>query len=247
MLTTKALFGPWVGEFGYELFRWQGHLRALSEKCSESVVVCRAGHEVLYRDFASKIIPFDPKGTNQNGPLCDNALNFPVPESLNKHTHFLGTDRRFLNDAFVRPKYIRLGSGSKNGLRLFHIRKKCSDRDWPIENWVKLMSSVSNERVAFVGSREQSLCLDGFADMRGIPLEQLADIVSGAEYIVGPSSGVMHFATLCGCKQIVWSHKGNLNRYKCDWNPFGTPVEFLDAGGFSPSVEYIAGAINKCH
>lgn len=206
MLASKVLFGPWIGEFGYELFRWQGHLRALSEKHSESIVICRSGH-----------------------------------------VRFLGTDRRFLNDNFVRPKYIKLGSGPQNGLRLFHIRKKCSDRDWPVENWTKLMSSISGENVAFVGSREQSLCPDGFTDMRGIPLEQLADVLSGAKYIVGPSSGVMHFATLCGCKQIVWSHKGNLNRYKRDWNPFGTPVEFLDAGGFSPSVEYIAGAINKCH
>jgi hypothetical protein len=50
--------GPWVGEFGFELFFWQGHLRAFASKYEHVIVAGRAGHEALYTDFCHEYRPF---------------------------------------------------------------------------------------------------------------------------------------------------------------------------------------------
>lgn len=50
--------GPWVGEFGFELFFWQGHLRALASKYDRVIVSGRPGHEMLYMDFCDEFRPF---------------------------------------------------------------------------------------------------------------------------------------------------------------------------------------------
>ena len=55
----KLLAGPWVGEFGWELFGWQGFLRehVQKNKYDEVIIASRPGHEVLYSDFCTKFLP----------------------------------------------------------------------------------------------------------------------------------------------------------------------------------------------
>jgi hypothetical protein len=45
-----AIFGPWVGEFGWEMMKWQPGIRGYAEKFPERylVVISEPGHEVLY-------------------------------------------------------------------------------------------------------------------------------------------------------------------------------------------------------
>ena len=47
--------GPWVGEFGWELFAWQAYVRALSRHFPRTLIVCRKTSEALYEDFATDI------------------------------------------------------------------------------------------------------------------------------------------------------------------------------------------------
>jgi len=45
--------GPWIGEFGWELTRWQGAVRKRSKESGlYTIVMSRPGHQVLYADFA---------------------------------------------------------------------------------------------------------------------------------------------------------------------------------------------------
>jgi hypothetical protein len=55
-----VIAGPWIGEFGWELFCWQGFLRRYAKQFDRTIVVCRTGHDVLYDDFAHTIMHFDP-------------------------------------------------------------------------------------------------------------------------------------------------------------------------------------------
>ena len=52
--------GPWVGEFGWELFAWQAYVRALSRHFEETIIICRANSTALYRDFATRTIVYNP-------------------------------------------------------------------------------------------------------------------------------------------------------------------------------------------
>ena len=56
--TTKILIaGPWVGEFGWELFAWQGYIRSLASEFDKVVCIGRPGHDILYEDFVDTYIP----------------------------------------------------------------------------------------------------------------------------------------------------------------------------------------------
>ena len=56
MESKHLLAGPWVGEFGWELFVWQAYIRSLSEIYDETYVICRKSSEPLYKDFTDKFI-----------------------------------------------------------------------------------------------------------------------------------------------------------------------------------------------
>ena len=54
------IIGPWVGEFGWELFSWQGYCRAISKKYEKVIVISRPGNNFLYSDFCDIYLPFEP-------------------------------------------------------------------------------------------------------------------------------------------------------------------------------------------
>ncbi|MBC8409398.1 MAG: hypothetical protein H8E12_11860 [Rhodobacteraceae bacterium] len=55
-----VIFGPWVGEFGWELFAWQGYIRQIAKSFDFVVVIGRPGNNFLYVDFSDIFIPFNP-------------------------------------------------------------------------------------------------------------------------------------------------------------------------------------------
>ena len=52
--------GPWIGEFGWELFSWQSFCRSASSRFDYTVVIGRTGHDYLYEDFCDKYYSSDP-------------------------------------------------------------------------------------------------------------------------------------------------------------------------------------------
>ena len=59
---SKLIVGPWVGEFGWELYAWQGYIRALSRNFEHTTIISRPGSEALYSDFCDKFVPWSPTG-----------------------------------------------------------------------------------------------------------------------------------------------------------------------------------------
>ena len=76
--------GPWVGEFGWEVARWQGAVRKCSKESGlYTIVMSRPGHQVLYRDFADQFWELPQSFLDARLiPQCDHvrpAVGDPMP------------------------------------------------------------------------------------------------------------------------------------------------------------------------
>ena len=104
---------------------------------------------------------------------------------------------------------------------------------------------------ASIGSEKHSEHIEGTFDCRGFDLESVADILTNCRMIIGPSSGPMHFASLCKCPQLVWTGnknglgRGNREKYEKKWNPFGVDVHVCEDGGWNPDVDFILEEFDK--
>ena len=268
MSQSVLVAGPWVGEFGYELFRWQGHLRALAPKYDRVIVASRPGHELLYKDFAD-FVPVDTDPNPCEGPFNDVNLD-PTPyiEKVFGHIPYYHSIHPCVKFSDSQPtKYIPFGQGSDSMPYdiVFHARgitiedqaamvkdhtKMKLNRNWPEESWNELVTEFHNHgfTMACIGDPRSAWKLPHCTDMRGIPLHDLADLLGNSDWIIGPSSGPMHFASLCKCKQLVWGTPHLHARYEQLWNPFGTYVRLMECDEqWNPSVGDVIYEFLKCN
>lgn len=232
-MKPRCLFaGPWVGEFGHELFNWQGLLRSAAREYDRVVVASRRGHGVLYEDFASEYVEFE-----SNAEDCSYAANSAVrPEKCNIPEMFsLPPDCDVILPSRIprcQPVYARYGhAGAHGGYDIvLHVRqilgKSKSRRNWPLARWEELLPRLREmtASICCIGRSTGAACLDRVADERDVPLGRLADILANSRLVIGTSSGPMHFASLCGCPHVVWTGEPYVaHRYRKAWNPFNTP------------------------
>ena len=267
MKNKTLIAGPWVGEFGWELFAWQGYIRSLARNFDKTVIISRTLSKELYSDFCDEFYSFDKitgladsffmhdmdlstafKSVIQenNIPLKNTTVCFPRRIGFPPETHY--EEQINFGDISVKPKYITFGK--KNDIKydyVFHIRNRQlrKEDNWSIENWKKLAKSLNSDRIVCVGTKRESGWLEGTIDARDKNLKEVFDILRNTKCAFGPSSGPMHLASLCGCPHIVWSKKENRTRYKVNWNPLQTPVLFLDEYSWHPSAEYIYQAYKR--
>lgn len=249
--------GPFLGEFGWELMKWQGHLRYLS-KTKDIHVNCMLGRDFLYKDFAKEI--------------NSNCVSFREPNMWSPHHRLMGIpedslqpSKKICENPNLPQKFIQYGSKRYGGNFDYEVvihARKCSrsgdsitgDRDY--RHWKELVERLGVE--ACIGSPEESEYIEGVEDdLRGIPLRALADVLANTKLLISPSSGVVHFASLCDCPHLVWSDKRkwnvggikttNWNRYKKHWNPLNTECVIIDdePDPWQPSVDRILKAIEK--
>lgn len=255
---STLLAKPWIGEFGHELFGWQGHLRTIAGNYDKVCVSSRSGNEYLYSDFCTEFIPFDPKGTEtsthflkdinrEDSDFVENIYKGRVGDVMEARTQYNNGS----------PKFVKLGRTDKRYAYDIVVHPRSTDkwdtgyRNWPLDKWNEFIERFSDYRIALVGTCSQSLSLKGVTDHRDKSLTTLGRIMASSKSCVGPSSGPIHFASLCGCPHVVWSgNEGgqmirNRDRYERHWNPFITPVTMIDNEGWQPSVETVARALRR--
>lgn len=252
----KKLFaGPFVGEFGHELFCYHGKIRRMAKEFDFTTVICTSGKEILYEDFADEIIIYSPetyepdcsvnKGITQNFPTPDNTYNAYIPPN---------TQLIPLYDP--EQDFIPLGNGTSELPYdyIFAARQtnkiNTGYRDWDPKKWDELADKLikSGKRIASIGLASMSYHVKGTDNLLDIPLKELANIISSSNMVVGGSSGPMHFTTLCKTKHLVWSGdniKINRLRYEDWWNPFKVEVLWIDAPEWNPTVEEIYNKIRN--
>ena len=254
----RLFAGPFIGEFGWELFAWHAHLRFITEKrgYTEVTVASRPGHELLYEDFA-KFVPFpveaedtcffQAKGVTHPGWIFgEKRETDDYISGKERIIRYVPTDPS-VPAQFKRQKFICFGN-QDNSLRydyLFHVRQKpgWSDRDWLTPLWGKLRDGLEG-RIGCIGSQRAAGWVEGTDDLRGVPLKVLANVLRSSRMLIGPSSGPMHFAALCRCPTLVWTPEQNKRRLKKHWNPFDVPVRLI-IGGWRPPVERVLAEINS--
>lgn len=238
--TLTAIFaGPFCGEFGWELFGFQGYLRAMSDRTEQNIVVCsRPGHEALYEDFAAGYVAFTPPDKQPDvfrmHGIKPDAFRNVVPEGfqwLNPVTDIPSDWRKgcpVVHDQRFIPFGKTVLKSQKRYDILIHARNRNrswtrEDRNWPHEKWMELLSTLSSEmRVGWIGTKAEAMARGGpDEDLRGLSLKKLIEVMSHSHLVIGPSSGPMHLASLCRVPHVVWSGNArDVIRYRERWNPF---------------------------
>jgi hypothetical protein len=238
----KPLVSVFVGEFGHELFCYQGRMRWLSQFFPKTIIYTRKGHGFLYKDFAeTRTIEAtgDTAGVHcrKYQDLGLDKENLIPPQSEIAHYH---PNRPELWKK-IEQRFIKYGGDGIKFDYILHARNTnkwgTGYKDWGYDNWKKLISKLDGT-IAMVGKKDSSLWIDRTMDLTDIPLVNLAEILGSAKMFIGSCSGVSHFATLCGTKKLIWGEKINQQRHEKYWNPFNTEVTYLPKG-YKPTVEEV--------
>jgi hypothetical protein len=259
---SSVLFaGPWIGEFGWELMNWQGFVRKTAAGYDKVIVSCRKGNEGLYKDFCSEFVFHTIAGDFE----CNIAHNIRNPKEMERVLSLIPEGADVLRPMgflpLKRQHFITFGRATSELAYdiIFHPRGRTfgTVRNWDLAKWNELITLCVNAgyRVACIGIKEATLDLDltiGYDDKRDIPLEETFDLFTSSRLVIGPSSGPMHLASLCGTPHLVWTDKkkharGRVNRDKYEWwwNPHNAKAIVLDSEGFDPAVSTVYKEINS--
>ena len=185
--------GPWVGEFGWELFAWQGYVRALSKKFDHTVVISRPNSGPLYEDFCNVFHEHAPVGgivdsffmhgidfkkelkknviKNQIKLEKNTTLFVPRRIGFPPFTHF--TQPVIFGEHIIKPEYKVYGSEKESKYDyVFHIRNRQSVRsedNWSTDNWHEFRALLgSDKKIACIGTKEESGWIEDTEDLRNI-------------------------------------------------------------------------------
>lgn len=263
-MKKHLIAGPWVGEFGWELFCWQSHLRAISYQFDHVTVLGPAGHKPIYEDFVDDYRVYPPHPIPNARPDCQNLivdgkkwqmLRGAMGTHSNSRTTWLQPkDVPVKWDPVPRlkvsSKFIRFGSdpGMWTGRFdvVFHARSRqwSPERNWPKGNWFELHAEIGNANSCVgIGTEKEAMRLT-CDDYRGESLKDQMFALHHAQLCVGPSSGPMALALLCGCPVVTWSgNRKDVPRFESVWNPFGVKVKLLET--WQPSVKSVLAAVEE--
>jgi hypothetical protein len=244
--------GPWVGEFGWELMNWQGWIRALAPRYERVVVCSRASSEALYRDVADQFLPHRIEGKADH-VVCRQVRN---PEEVERVNREIPADADVLRPLVYVPRsaqqFVQLGAplDTPSCDVLIHARQKSehAQRNWSRDHWIQLCEALQADgwRVGAVGLSGATLDVPGVEEFRDLPLERTLDVIRSARAVLGPSSGPMHLASLCGTPHLVWTNRGiyrmgitSREKYESWWNPLATPVQVIETDAFDPPPEQV--------
>lgn len=248
--------GPWVGEFGWELCWWNPFLRKLAKNYDRIIVSGPGESEYLY-EFADQYISLKVKSiTYIVGKLLEpdpqvDADTIVRPIDVFKYQGVEEFLRQRRSKIMANMEWKNLGNadGTKRYDVLYAFRppKSYQGKLIPGKEYPK---QLCNDLIKQLLDAGLSLCcygdydnyyVDGTDDIRGQPLVLQCGLLARAKCAVGPSSGTIHLASLCGCPHITW-YAGALNlkkRYETEWNPLNTSVCFVCHGRFPSPNEVV--------
>jgi hypothetical protein len=237
--------GPDIGmEFGWMLMRWQAKIRYMSGNFDETYVITTHDRMFAYEDFAKQYIRITSDYQPDMWRLRDCEITYLHPNKV--------LCQSVGNDKFVKfgKKIVKFNeiNNKTEMLRCIavHMRKKQDGREWGESKWQEFFEGLQKETKLPVISIGSNLWVH---KAHKYWENQSQDILASSVLCIGPSSGAMHLASLCGCEHLVWTDnkkwnlgfkKGtNRERYETAWNPLNTPVTVIDSHGWNPPVDVI--------
>ena len=244
-----VLFGPCISELGWETMSWQSWCRKEAAKYKKVYACSFIESEYLYSDFA-EFIPHDGTVRELWGPdkrdVDFSVVNFDIPADVDEQILPIwaldskGTFARFGSVPDDTYSYLIHARGIETHGQSF--------KNYPRDQW-DIVVSMLPENAACIGTIDD-MHIAGTVDLRGIPLSDLANYMSGSDVIIGGSSGPMVFAGLCGTPRVVWgpsiaSGDSLEKRFKQIWNPFNTQVAYVTSNDWRPNPLNIVSAVFK--
>ena len=243
---------PFAGEWGWEFCTWIPYLRYISRRYDRTIVGCDPFMRYFYKDFANKF--YNHKNPGKGDRWLDHGKITQLPKTLQiknfKKLHpqiVLPTEQRCT--AWKKREFFKYGEVKEECKYdvVIHARRmkryKSGYRNWRLENWGELVDYHPHLKFCSIGKEEvkrqgfQAFHVPGTTDKRNVPAEELCNILASSRLTIGPSSGPMHLAHMCGCPILVWSGSGkqkaiggtNQYRYEHLWRAFqDVPVKVLD-------------------
>ncbi len=264
--------GPWIGEFGWELARWQGAVRKRAEETGlYTIVMSDPGHHVLYDDFAHAfwelpdvfleadvIRQCDHVRARHAGVLkalgciVRNELDYtgPVKDFLTP-TKFKPEEQHVVPLSVSSDRWSAAASVFCQRLGYFCIlprfRAWNEHKNWPAENWRTLVSRLADVHLSaqVVGRADEIGKLIPMFEVP--PRDELArsiDLLSHAKFAIAPESGGALLSLMCGCPTLVFGHHSQRARITETENFLGTKVKYLSRPDYDFSIDEVArGAI----
>lgn len=245
-----AFAGPWIGEFGWEIMTWVPYLRKLSREYDKMYISTFESVEALYMGFHCDVEFLPHRNQTRTDTWEDGQMQAITTCTDNQGATIQITDHiRPVKEYRIEGEYVRYGSPVvKNVAVLFHARgiEKGAYKNWPQEKWEVLAKAFPGARSIGSGS---DLIVKGTMQSPAGDLATLMNIIASASVVIGGSSGVMHLALMCGTPVVTWGDCNNFgdtleNRYKVTWNPFNTPVTWID-NTWDPEPEQILDALSR--
>lgn len=259
----KLYVGPWVGEFGVEILRWQGLARtvALSAPWQEVVVACQPARRFLYQDFASRFCDFIPTHRDAAG-RSSGGMELPPDfmDEVETKNGDVWLNPQMSNEAWRLWRGYSVSRSTPRNFAanvpspvspvdiLIHARAttkaKQGYKNWPWQHFQQLVEALPKTlKFASIGSADGAHHVSGTLDLRGISLAELAAHCAAAKLIVGPSSGPMHYAMHCGTSAVLWLPQEELTWYSPQFNPLRAPICCLPT--WQPTVDLVLDRVNQ--
>ncbi len=255
--------GPWIGEFGWELARWQGGIRRIAQGAEWYVIVMGdVGHHLLY-PYAHEYwdVPrfFREAGFTRQ---CDHVrggaeaavhlqlLAWLIARALARIGPVQMTllPQRFRPDEqdIVRlkvPDAARWRPEGRYFCVLPRLRSWNPQKNWPVGKWLDLMAALQGdgspygEQAMVVGAPDEVRTLQPeYACEERWSLHRSIALLGGAEFAIAPESGGALLSLLCGCPTVVFGHMRNKKRITADENFLSTPVHYVARNDYSHSA-----------
>ena len=249
--------GPWMGEFGWELFAWQGFLRYLLQNKymvdkSDVHIGYLLGHKALYYDLANHEVEFKDVDGEKN-MWMNTKVDAKYYHGVWKKFGIDITDKskvifippgnymdkpQIFNKLITSHNVLKYTSEGNSPIIVYHARdiykfkknKVNSCANWPEEHCTEVVNRLKGMGYILVaiGTVDSSLHIKGTYDCRGHDLGKTINIITHAHLVIGPTSGPMHLASLCKTPHLVWAGwNKSYDRYLKEWNPFSTKCHVI--------------------
>lgn len=268
LLPRKTLVvGPYAGEFGIEIIKFQGFVRALAPKYEKVYVITYPGREPMYSgdNITVHTHDFDLTtagywyGKRSFAELNEVATQFARTQGLEEfdvfNTNLLctGLHRRMLWAQKHKPFKPSSKHGQLECDLVFHFRAidkagPDASRNYRSELAESLARSCVEKgwHCVCIGHPDYSLCFDGCEDRRTETLAETIAVLCSGKMLVGELSGPVHLAIYCDRPVVSWAPEPHRMQYARAHNPFHVKIQCVSETTTNPPPEQVVRTISEC-
>jgi hypothetical protein len=255
--------GPYVGEFGHEIMRFQGFVRWFKRKYREVYVITYPGREPLYRGCVVHSHRFDLRaagygyGRMPHSEIRHYARDFARARQIENYDLFstahLQTGWRWQRlfqqeHEIIGPRQV-IPPSQKVVFHFRSIDKAGSDKTRNFRpDLAQAVCDLCRERgwqIACIGHPEYSLCPNGCEDCRSEDLEQTVASIAASRLVAGELSGPLHLAAYGGRPVLTWAPGEERIGCARKWNPFNVQIFVVRNDTTNPPPDEIVSKLRE--